>query len=114
MEEAECEMVCVKNFQKYFFVFFRRRRRRKVVSFFFSSSSSLLLEECARIIHPALLFSRGFRRGAPRREERERERERERPKATKSSASVVVYVVVLFERAALKKELFSRSSSELY
>ena len=45
---------------------------------------------------------------------RERERERERPKATKSSASVVVYVVVLFERAALKKELFSRSSSELY
>ena len=42
-----------------------------------------------------------------------RERERERPKATKS-ASVVVYVVVLFERAALKKELFSRSSSELY
>ena len=106
MEEAECEMVCVKNFQKYFFVFFRRRRRRKVVSFFFSSSSSLLR------IHPALLFSRGFRRGAPRREERERERER--PKATKSSASVVVYVVVLFERAALKKELFSRSSSELY
>ena len=107
MEEAECEMVCVKNFQKYFFVFFRRRRRRKVVSFFF-----LLLLTLR--IHPALLFSRGFRRGAPRREERERERERERPKATKSSASVVVYVVVLFERAALKKELFSRSSSELY
>ena len=41
---------------------------------------------------------------------RREERERERPAS--KSASVVVYVVVLFERA-LKKELFSRSS-ELY
>ena len=103
MEEEECEMVCEK-FSKVFFRLFSSSSESRL--FFFSSSSSLLLEECARI-HPAL-FSRGFRRGG----ETRRERERERPKATKS-ASVVVYVVVLFERAALKKELFSRSS-ELY
>ena len=103
MRDGVCE-----KFSKVFFRLFSSSSSSESRLFFFSSSSSLLR------IHPALLFSRGFRRGAPRREERERERERERPKATKSSASVVVYVVVLFERAALKKELFSRSSSELY
>ena len=92
-------MVVCEKFSKYFC---RRRRRLRRLFFFVLLFLTFTLGVCTHS------FIRRYSVAVARREERERERP-----ATKS-ASVVVYVVVLFERAALKKELFSRSSSELY
>ena len=95
-------MVVCEKFSKYFC---RRRRRLRRLFFFVLLFLTFTLGVCTHS------FIRRYFVAVARREERERERKKP---ATKSASVVVVYVVVLFERAALKKELFSRRSSELY